>query len=151
MTDPRLQRKSLRAPLKSTALYVDGEHVFKARVLNLSEGGVLLSELPHIPEINTLPIAINLIQYPRFQGMSLDELKQFSIDDFSRIILKTKVKMMRTFENQNKSWYKDLKYSSDNLLSVMYSIENVYELKNRRTEENMKLRNEIAQLKKRII
>ena len=102
MTDPRLQRKSLRAPLKSTALYVDGEHVFKARVLNLSEGGVLLSELPHIPEINTLPIAINLIQYPRFQGMSLDELKQFSIDDFSRIILKTKVKMMRTFENQNK-------------------------------------------------
>ncbi len=102
MTDPRLQRKSLRAPLKSTALYVDGEHVFKARILNLSEGGVLLSELPHIPDSDTLAIAINLILYPRFQGMGIDELKQFSIDDFSRIILKTKVKMMRTFENQNK-------------------------------------------------
>ena len=101
MTDPRLQRKFLRAPLKSTALYVDGEHVFKAKILNLSEGGLLLSELPHIPEINSLPIAINLIQYPRFQGMSLDEVKQLSIDDFSRVILKTKVRMMRTFGNQS--------------------------------------------------
>ena len=102
MTDPRLQRKSLRAPLKSTALYVDGEHVFKARILNISEGGILLSELPHVPEVNSLPIAINLLLYPRIQGMDLDELKQLSVDDFSRIIIKTKVKMMRTFENQNK-------------------------------------------------
>ena len=37
--DPRLQRKHLRAPLKSTCLYVDDEHVFKARVINVSEGG----------------------------------------------------------------------------------------------------------------
>lgn len=101
MTDSRLQRKFLRAPLKSTALYVDGEHVFKARILNLSEGGLLLSELPHIPEINSLPVAINLIQYPRFQGMSLDEVKQLSVDDFSRIIIKTKVRMVRSFENQS--------------------------------------------------
>lgn len=101
MADSRLQRKFLRAPLKSTVLYVDGEHVFKARTLNLSEGGLLLSELPHIPEINSLPIAINLIQYPRFQGMSLDEVKQLSIDDFSRVIVKTKVRMVRSFENQS--------------------------------------------------
>lgn len=101
MSDPRLQRKFLRAPLKSIALYVDGEHVFKARTLNLSEGGLLLSELPHIPEINSLPIAINLIQYPRFQGMSLDEVKQLSTDDFARTIIKTKVRMVRSFENQS--------------------------------------------------
>ncbi|MEA9357099.1 PilZ domain-containing protein [Bacteriovorax sp. PP10] len=101
MSDPRLQRKFLRAPLKSTALYVDGEHVFKARTLNLSEGGLLLSELPHIPEINSLPIAVNLIQYPRFQGMSLDDVKQLSTDDFARTIIKTKVRMVRSFENQS--------------------------------------------------
>jgi hypothetical protein len=100
MTDPRLQRKFLRAPLKSTALYVDGEHVFKSRILNISEGGLLLSELPHIPEINSLPIAINLILYPRFQGMSLDDVKQLSSDDFTRKIIKTKVRLVRSFENQ---------------------------------------------------
>jgi hypothetical protein len=101
MSDPRLQRKFLRAPMKSTALYVDGEHVFKAKTLNISEGGMLLSELPHIPEINSLPIAISLINYPRFQGMSLDDLKQLSVDDFACSILKTKVRMVRTFENQS--------------------------------------------------
>lgn len=101
MADPRLQRKFLRAPLKSQALYVDGEHVFKSRILNISEGGVLLSELPHIPEINSLPIAMNIIHYPRFHGMSLDELKQLSADDFPRTILKTKVRMVRSFENQS--------------------------------------------------
>ncbi len=101
MADPRLQRKYLRAPLKSQALYVDGEHVFKARILNVSEGGVLLSELPHIPEINSLPIALNIIHYPRFSGMNLDELKQLSPDDFTRTILKTKVRMVRSFENQS--------------------------------------------------
>lgn len=101
MVDPRLQRKFLRAPLKSTVLYVDGEHVFKARIINLSEGGLLLSELPHIPEINSLPVAINLIQYPRFQGMTLDEVKHLSIDDFARVIVKTKVRMVRSFENKS--------------------------------------------------
>ena len=101
MADSRLQRKFLRAPMKSTALYVDGEHVFKARTLNISEGGLFLSELPHIPEINSLPLAISLIVYPRFQGMSLDELKQLSVDDFERTIVKTKVRMVRNFENQS--------------------------------------------------
>ncbi|MBC7713564.1 MAG: PilZ domain-containing protein [Rhizobacter sp.] len=101
MSDPRLQRKFLRAPLKSTSLYVDGEHVFKSRILNVSEGGVLLSELPHIPEINSLPIALNLIHYPRFQTLSLEQLKQLSVDDFPRSIVKTKVRMVRTFENQS--------------------------------------------------
>jgi len=98
--DPRLQRKYLRAPLKSICLYVDGEHVFKARVLNISEGGILLSELPHIPEINSLPFAIDLPQFPRLQGMSLEQLKVLNVDEFPRIVLKTKGRMVRSFENQ---------------------------------------------------
>jgi hypothetical protein len=99
--DPRLQRKFLRAPLKSVCLYVDGEHVFKARVLNISEGGILLSELPHIPEINSLPFAIDLPQFPRLQGMSLEQLKILNNEDFPRRILKTKGRMVRSFENQS--------------------------------------------------
>lgn len=101
MKDPRLQRKFLRAPLKSICLYVDGEHVFKARVLNISEGGILLSELPHIPEINSLPLAIDLVAFPRLQNLNLDQLKSLNADEFERIILKTKGRMVRTFENQS--------------------------------------------------
>jgi len=100
-SDPRLQRKFLRAPLKSICLYVDGEHVFKARVLNISEGGILLSEFPHIPEINSLPLAIDLLQFPRLQGLTLDQLKHLNPEEFPRSILKTKARMVRTFEGQS--------------------------------------------------
>ncbi len=100
-SDPRLQRKFLRAPLKSMCLYVDGEHVFKARVLNISEGGLLLSELPHIPEINSLPLAIGLVQYPRLSSLSIDQLRSLNIGEFPRIIVKTKGRMVRTFEGQS--------------------------------------------------
>lgn len=102
MVDSRLQRKYLRAPLKSTALYVDdGEHVFKANVLNISEGGILLSELPHVPEINSLPIAINLIEYPKLSQLLYEDLKKLNINEFPRSIIKTKVRMSRTFENKS--------------------------------------------------
>lgn len=101
MKDPRLQRQHLRAPLKSICLYVDGEHVFKARTLNISEGGILLSELPHIPEINSLPMAIELLQFPRLQNMTLEQIKAINFDDLPRKILKTKTRMVRSFENQS--------------------------------------------------
>lgn len=99
--DPRLQRKYLRAPLKSTCLYVDGEHVFKARILNISEGGILLADLPHIPEINSLPFAIDILQFPRLQNLTIDQLKVLNGNDFSRTIVKTKARMVRTFEGQS--------------------------------------------------
>ncbi|MDD4972818.1 MAG: PilZ domain-containing protein [Bacteriovorax sp.] len=99
--DPRLQRKFLRAPLKSVCLYVDGEHVFKARVLNISEGGILLSDLPHIPEINSLPLAIDLVIFPRLQTLNLEQLKVLNIEEFPRTIMKTKARMVRTFEGQS--------------------------------------------------
>lgn len=101
MSDSRLQRKFLRAPLKSQCLYVDGEHVFKARILNVSEGGVLLSELPHIPDINSLPIALNIVHFPRFQSLTPDQIKNLSVEEFERTILKTKMRIVRTFENMS--------------------------------------------------
>lgn len=99
--DSRLQRKYLRSPLKSVCLYVDGEHVFKARVLNISEGGILLSDLPHIPEINSLPLAIDLLQFPRLQTLTFEQVKNLNADEFPRHIVKTKARMVRTFEGQS--------------------------------------------------
>jgi len=100
MSDSKLQRKFIRAPLKSAALYVDGEHVFKAKIINLSEGGVLLSELPHFPEAKIISLAISLIHYPRLSAMGHEELKQLDVADFERSVIKSKVKIMRNFENQ---------------------------------------------------
>ena len=95
------QRKHIRAPLRSICLYVDGEYVFKARTLNISEGGVLLSELPHFPDINAFPMIISLQIYPKFSQLNLEQLKALSIGDFPRKILKVKSRMVRKLEGQS--------------------------------------------------
>lgn len=51
------------------------------------------------------------------------------------------------FENQDKKWNKDLKRIQDDLNYVMCILDNIYELKNRRTYENIKLRAELAKFK----
>jgi len=101
MVDSKFQRKHLRAPLKSEALYIDEDSVFKARTLNISEGGILISELPHVPEINALPLMIALIQYPKFSNVSPEKLKNLNPIEFPRTILKMKARMVRTFEGKS--------------------------------------------------
>ena len=96
----RFQRKHVRAPLRSICLYVDGEHVFKAKTLNVSEGGLLLSELPHIPEINSLPMMMAMPVYPKLANLTLEDLKQIDIENLPRKILKVKSRLVRSYEGQ---------------------------------------------------
>ena len=56
-----------------------------------------------------------------------------------------KVKAM--FKNQEKQFYKDLKKVADFMTCEMMRIENLYELKNRKSYENFKLRADIAKNK----
>ncbi len=97
----KFQRKHIRAPLKSEALYIDENSVFKARTLNISEGGILLSELPHVPEINAIPMMVALIHYPKLGTLSPEKIKSLNTDSFSRSIIKLKARMVRTFEGKS--------------------------------------------------
>ena len=54
----------------------------------------------------------------------------------------SKVKAM--FKNQEKQFYKDLKKVADFLTCEMMRVENLYELKNRKSYENFRLRAELA-------
>lgn len=91
-------RRHLRAPFRSVCLYVDGEYVFKARTNNISEGGILLSELSHLPEINALPLMVVLTEFPRFQNFSFDDLKKMNIEDFPQKVVKVKARLVRSFQ-----------------------------------------------------
>lgn len=51
------------------------------------------------------------------------------------------------FENQKKQWYVDLKDIQSDMTYLMIAIENVYELKNRRTLEMFKVRAENSKLR----
>lgn len=58
--------------------------------------------------------------------------------------------VLAMIENQKKQWYKDLKNVRDDLVYLMCVLENIYEIKNRKSHENFELRAENAKLRKEI-
>ncbi len=94
----QFRRAHLRAPLNSTLLYEDDGHVFKAATLNISEGGVLIENLPRIPEINAMPLMLDLLFLPEFSRQRMDQLLSKSMSDFERKIFRTKARMVRSFD-----------------------------------------------------
>ncbi|QNS40156.1 hypothetical protein H0S70_07010 [Chryseobacterium manosquense] len=59
----------------------------------------------------------------------------------------SKVKAM--FKNQSKPFYKDLKKVADFLTCEMVRIDNLYELKNRKSYDNIKLRTQLSKNNKK--
>ena len=49
-------------------------------------------------------------------------------------------------KNENKKFYKDLQKVSDNILVTMVQLQSVYELKNRKSYDTIKLRAKIAKM-----
>lgn len=93
------KRRHLRAPVYRWALFQDEEHVFKGRALNISEGGILLGELGHIPEINSIPMILDLPIFPEFNKMN------FLNFDFAPIvpdsdIIRVRGKIVRSFKGR---------------------------------------------------
>lgn len=90
------QRTFLRAPYKEAILYIDDNFVFKASSLNLSEGGLLLDQVPHFPEESEdVPIIISLPQFPYLKNYTLEKLHSFSADIFPKKVIRLKCKMVR--------------------------------------------------------
>lgn len=95
------QRKHLRSPLAAHVLYVAEGHVHRARTVNISEGGVLLESLPIVPEIKALPLMIPLVQFPSFSSLSHEHLKQMKVEHFDRKVIRTKARLVRSFEGHS--------------------------------------------------
>lgn len=104
IVDRGYQRTHLRAPYKEPILYVDDNFVFKASTLNISEGGILLDQIPHFPEESEdVPLMISLPQYPYFKNFSLEKLNNFSADIFPKKIIRVKGKMARKIGIKSKT------------------------------------------------
>ena len=58
--------------------------------------------------------------------------------------------VLAMFENQKKSWYKGLKNISHDMTYIKSILENIYEIKNRRSRECFQLRAENAKLRAEI-
>ena len=101
MADVKFKRKHLRSPLKTIALFQSDCYIFSAKSLNISEGGVLLENLPSVPEINAIPLMLCLPEFPEFHSVSPSRLKELEIDDFDSRIIRVKARTVRQFEGMS--------------------------------------------------
>lgn len=92
------RRKHLRAPLKSDILYeMDGD-VLKAHCLNVSEGGILIDQLPCVPEVKVMPIMFAMNLLPNFQGMGRERIMALRKSDLDQVVLRARTKIVRSFD-----------------------------------------------------
>jgi PilZ domain len=92
------QRRHLRAPFKESVLFADDGYVFKGRALNISEGGLLLDEVPAIPGSDELAMLISLPQLPYFKNFNLLRMQTHSLDLFGKNVVRVKARMARREE-----------------------------------------------------
>lgn len=98
MMSKNYQRRFLRAPLREIILYADGDYVLSAKALNISEGGILLDQIPSFPVSDDVPLMISLPQYPVFKNFSILKLQTFSRELFPHHVVRVKARMVRKDE-----------------------------------------------------
>ena len=98
MQPQRMRRKHLRAPLKTEFLYVSDEYVLKGRVNNISEGGILLSEIAQVPPVNSIPIMVEIPEFPDFQKLGADRILKLKKEAFGRSIVRFRCAIRRKWE-----------------------------------------------------
>jgi hypothetical protein len=92
------QRRHLRAPFKENILYADDSFVLRARALNISEGGLLVDELPSFPATDEVPLILSLPQLPYFKNFSILKIQTFSRELFGQNVVRVKGRMVRREE-----------------------------------------------------
>lgn len=108
------QRRHLRAPFRESVLYADGSFVLRASSVTISEGGLLLDEIPSFPATDEVPMIISIPQLPSLRNFSLFKMQTFSKEFFSRHVIRVSARMVRREE---------LSRTLNNLFLSRYGIE----------------------------
>jgi len=74
------------------------DYILKAYLLNISEGGVLLDNLPSIPPVRAMPMMFPLIDYPELSLMHPDVLFSLEVKHLEKRIIRMKGRIVRSFE-----------------------------------------------------
>lgn len=94
----RFKREFLRAPLKTSALYLMEDFTLKAYLLNISEGGILLDNLPSVPPIKAIPLMFPLIDYPELSLLHPEVLFGLEVAHLDKRVIRMKARIVRSFE-----------------------------------------------------
>jgi hypothetical protein len=76
-------------------LYADGDYVFRAHALNISEGGLLLDELPSFPESDEVSLLFCLPLIPSLKNFSVFKMQTFNREIFGKKVIRARAKMVR--------------------------------------------------------
>lgn len=98
MITGKYQRRYLRAPHRGKFLYLDGVHAYTAQVLNISEDGMLIENIPNFPEMEELPVMLSLPQYPLLKSYSLEDLYQLKPEKLTKTIFRARARIVRKSE-----------------------------------------------------
>lgn len=91
------RRQHLRAPFHFNTLYADQGFVFKAKCLNISEGGMLMDQIPYFPDHDRVPLMLSIPQFPSFKNFNYQKLRDFSFDLFPKKVVRLKCQVVRKF------------------------------------------------------
>ena len=94
-TERGYQRAYLRAPYYEPVLFGDEGYVHRARAVNISEGGILLDEIPEFPGEEIVPMLLRLPNYPYFKNFTLLRMQTFTRDLFPSKIIRVRSRMVR--------------------------------------------------------
>lgn len=75
--------------------------MLRAQLLNISEGGVLLENLPHIPEVAAIPLVLDLPDIPDLMSLPQSHLLHLDPSDLPRKIIRMKARLVRQFEGES--------------------------------------------------
>lgn len=89
------QRRYLRAPYKKDILFAAEDFIFKARTVNISEGGLLLDQIGHFPEDDIIPFMVILPQFPLFKDYTLAKILSHDPTALEPKVVRFKAKMAR--------------------------------------------------------
>jgi len=98
MSLPLGNRKHLRVPLSSWFLYEDEGFVYKSRLVNISEGGILIESLPHVPSHSPVAVMVDIPKLPLLEGLSLSELMELRPYSFEHDLLRAQIETLRRSE-----------------------------------------------------
>ena len=87
--------------MRREILFEDEGHIFKAFCANLSEGGLLLSLMPHLPKINALSLMLDLPLFPDFAAMNTERLINLKFEMIERKIFRIRGRIVRSFEGKS--------------------------------------------------
>ena len=100
MKEKKYKRAHLRAPLKSQAICSYDEQVYLGKTLNISEGGLLITDLYNVSGSNSLYFMVDLPSYPNFSEFGKEEILNLDWNSFERDVLRMNGSIVRSFDYQ---------------------------------------------------